>query len=327
MKLFTQRAINMAAKAIVPCLVLLNGQAIAQSHNNQNSAFSAASGKDNQQKLPDNVSPNWFEQATAYVNQYEHRFHPMSEYGVFKSVSSEQHLTFLLNAGGYTVQNVRSSENQSSWTTSFSIKGAGRQNFGWIPASDFNVVTDENKLVYSYSNVDVEYSNTKDGVRQNFVIRKNFEGKGNLVVKMGINSDLNAVLVNQQKLTFIANGAKESALNYEDLKVWDAKGNILPAHMEISADAKEVSIVVNDSKAVYPVTIDPLNTTPTWSTSADDLIPTLLNNLSLQVSTLYGYSVAGLGDVNGDGYDDVAVGAPGMVDVIVGTGLANVGGV
>ncbi|MEI9808837.1 MAG: integrin alpha [Bacteroidota bacterium] len=54
----------------------------------------------------------------------------------------------------------------------------------------------------------------------------------------------------------------------------------------------------------------------------------MLTNLQLQVSTLYGYTVAGLGDINHDGYDDAAISAPGMANVVAGAGnLANVGAV
>lgn len=135
-------------------------------------------------------------------------------------------------------------------------------------------------------------------------------------------------MVNGNKLVYQATGSEQIQLVYDDLKVWDANGKTLSAHMELNNNGDILSIVVDDKHAVYPVTVDPLNKTPEWTTSADGILPGLLNNLNLQVQTLYGYSVAGLGDINNDGYDDVAIGAPGMADVITGSGsLLSVGAV
>src|SRR6185436_7989500 len=87
-----------------------------------------------------------------------------------------------------------------------------------------------------------------------------------------------------------------------------------------------LAIIVDDRTAKYPITIDPLNQTPDWTTSADGILPGLIGQLAIDAA--YGFSVAGLGDINGDGFDDVAVGAPAMVDLISGTGtLAAVGAV
>ncbi len=98
--------------------------------------------------------------------------------------------------------------------------------------------------------------------------------------------------------------------------------------MKFNRAAGLLTITADDRLAAYPVTIDPLNRAPEWTTSADGVLPGLLNNLQLQVQSTYGYTVAGLGDINGDGYDDVAVGAPAMADVITGSGsLAGVGAV
>ncbi len=57
-------------------------------------------------------------------------------------------------------------------------------------------------------------------------------------------------------------------------------------------------IVVNDDNAVYPVTIDPLSTTANWTAESN------------QAEAYFGWSVSTAGDVNGDGYSDVIVGAP-----------------
>ena len=63
-----------------------------------------------------------------------------------------------------------------------------------------------------------------------------------------------------------------------------------------------------------------------WTGTAQGILPSLTGQLS--VDAAYGFTVAGLGDVNGDGYDDAAIGAPGLADIITGSGnLAGVGAV
>ena len=66
-----------------------------------------------------------------------------------------------------------------------------------------------------------------------------------------------------------------------------------------ASPGQELAILVEDAGAAYPLTIDPLMTSPAWTAESD------------QASALYGVSVATAGDVNGDGYSDVIVGRRG----------------
>lgn len=85
-------------------------------------------------------------------------------------------------------------------------------------------------------------------------------------------------------------------LRYEKLFAFDARGTALAATMEI--EARQIRLRVEDEGAAYPITIDPL------LTSVFDSRLT-----ALQAGAEFGRSVAGAGDVNGDGYGDVIVGA------------------
>ncbi|MBS1565731.1 MAG: VCBS repeat-containing protein, partial [Bacteroidetes bacterium] len=73
-------------------------------------------------------------------------------------------------------------------------------------------------------------------------------------------------------------------------------------------------------------TIPGLNHPVTWSGTAQGILPSIVGQTA--VDAAYGQTVVGLGDINNDGYDDVAVGMPGLADVISGSGsLSSVGAV
>ena len=85
-------------------------------------------------------------------------------------------------------------------------------------------------------------------------------------------------------------------LRYDGLVAIDASGRELLARLSVP-DPGRVRIEVEDAGAAYPLVIDPLLTN-----TADSVLDTNYPNSGL----IY---VTSIGDVNGDGYDDVMVGA------------------
>ncbi|MDM7913801.1 MAG: FG-GAP-like repeat-containing protein, partial [Candidatus Eisenbacteria bacterium] len=85
-----------------------------------------------------------------------------------------------------------------------------------------------------------------------------------------------------------------AALRYGSLAATDARGRSLPA--EIDFAESRVRILVDDRDARYPIEIDPLIDVPAWEYRGD------------QYHLLAGERLSTLGDVNGDGFSDFALG-------------------
>ncbi|MEO6668725.1 MAG: hypothetical protein ABIN36_04575, partial [Ferruginibacter sp.] len=282
-----------------------------------------------QKELPKDVSSDWYTQSSTAIETMQYSFYPSEKDQSFKVTNSKNHLQFKVNPGGYSISNLKRNKQENNWNATFTLKGVFKDKINYSTNNNFVIVKDKTSLIYKSSLLDIEYLNDSRGLRQNFIIHQKPIGSGKLALKIQVATELAAKEIAANKVVlFEKMNEKEIKLIYDELKVWDAKSNPLNAKMELNPATKEITITVDDKNAVYPITIDPLNRTPEWTTSADGILPGLLTNLQLQVQTTYGFTVAGLGDINGDGYDDVAVSAPTMADVITGSGnLAGVGAV
>ncbi len=155
---------------------------------------------------------------------------------------------------------------------------------------------DDNRLRVAHEGFHIDYRNDETGMRQDFVISSPpQEPVARIIVELAIAGTLDADLRSAHEVAFVDPATAKRVVAYRDLQAQDATGRRLPASMQL--EARELRLEVDATGATFPVTIDPLSTTSVWSTNG-------------VVNSWHGRSVAGVGDVNGDGYDDVLVGAP-----------------
>jgi len=137
------------------------------------------------------------------------------------------------------------------------------------------------------------YTNTVAGLEQGFTVGASPGARRQgerLRLVMKLESDLRVKPGNSGQVVELENRRGESVLRYEKLVVADSQGRKLAA--EMGAGPGELWLEVDDSEAVYPVTIDPILTQGAY-----------LKASNTDAEDMFGASVATSGDT-------VVVGAP-----------------
>ncbi|MBK7949746.1 MAG: FG-GAP repeat protein [Deltaproteobacteria bacterium] len=150
------------------------------------------------------------------------------------------------------------------------------------------------------------YENTPAGLEQGFTLTERPAGSGALRLELS----LAGARVSQRgaDLRFATEAGR--ALDYGKLAAFDAEGDALEVAFRM-VDDRRFAIEVGDEGATYPIVVDPLISEVAIGRIAGD-----------QIFANLGNSVSNAGDVNGDGFDDVIVGAEAYDDGEVDEGAA-----
>ncbi len=128
--------------------------------------------------------------------------------------------------------------------------------------------------------------NRIEGLEQSFIVE----------AELGLDFSLWMRLSTQAEMSILRDGLravfpKGVVLQASPPVAYDAEGHRLKAHFILDGDRLAIRV---RGATCYPVFIDPI-----WTSSGD-----------VRADSRYGWSVAGVGDVNKDGFDDVVVSAP-----------------
>lgn len=255
---------------------------------------------------------NWYNTVTAEIARRSYDMVTHSDSVV--SINPKQGMQAVYHSAGFTLSSlpqiqdpgkpvVEEKQTADDWKLDLSFLGLYADNLLIItPDTNPKISVDTSQALFTYrDDFTVQYQNGEEGTRQNFIVNtKPSADTRELRVKLSIDNAWTVNQANQDELHFALQnpqGGLNTKVIYKDLNAWDARGRKLVAEMQLE-EGNNFSLVVAAADAVYPVTIDPLSTTAS----------TTLNGTA---GSNFGIAVAGAGDVNGDGFSDVIVGAMG----------------
>jgi hypothetical protein len=226
--------------------------------------------------------------------------------------ASEYHLAAREDGGGFTAPN-RAQDLRARWQDGVVVLTPRVDGAAWsmrcelvavgragrvrpAPAIDWEDVS-EGVIEWTRDDLREWYRNDARGIEQGFTIgtRPAGDARDPVVLESLVEGLLAYPSEDAQSVAW-RTPAGIPAMRLSQLIARDATGAELPSCFDASPGM--LSVLVDDAGATYPITIDPLMTSPEWTADSD------------QVDANLGFAVATAGDVNGDGYSDVIVGAP-----------------
>ncbi|MBN1665853.1 MAG: FG-GAP repeat protein, partial [Anaerolineales bacterium] len=251
---------------------------------------------------------DWYAQATAYIEASEYHFTPI-EPGSYAAPNRAQNLRATFGPQGLQLTPRTADMNASTWQVSLTLAGFGLPGDIQPIGEPTHTSSIENRIETTYpGGISEWYLNDQAGLEQGFTIRELPQGaaveRAALTLEFMLVTALTPRLVENQALEFYA---PQSAIpiRYEGLHAFDANGSSLPAWLDLEAAPEAeggsyiLHITVETASASLPITVDPVFTWPSAIGPAD------------QMDAYFGMVVNTVGDLNGDGYDDIAISAPG----------------
>ncbi len=239
---------------------------------------------------------DWFAEATRGLERAEYRFSALADLASTWSAPNRAHeFRTRVSAGGIEVT-PRAADVSATWKMSLSTDRFGR--IGAVDSLSAAVVrvTDE-RVELDHGALTEWFVNDERGLEQGWTIERAPRGSEPLWIGLDFCGDLFLRIDASARGGILVDAFGEPQLRYSGLMAFDATGRELDARLSPSPEG--VGIAIDDVGAIYPLTVDPVLTGPAWTAEGD------------QAAANFGISVAPAGDVNGDGYSDVIVGAPG----------------
>jgi hypothetical protein len=140
--------------------------------------------------------------------------------------------------------------------------------------------------------------NDRRGLEQGFTLTAPPRGQaapGQIVIEQALRGSLSAFLTEDRQSILLKDAGGRPVLRYGRLHVEDAVGREVPSRFAVAT--RKITIEMDAQGAVWPIAVDPLLTSPTWTAESN------------QAQALLGTMLGTAGDVNGDGFSDVLIGA------------------